>query len=160
MSQATPGSTSLRQVMFGLCAAVIIALTLPAQAVEAALEPLEIVTSTGAHQFQVEVARTTRERERGLMDRRSMPRNQGMLFDFHIEQTVTMWMKNTYLPLDMIFVARNGRVTALQQNAVPMSETIIPSGPPAYAVIELNGGVAQEIGLEVGNLVRHPTFKP
>jgi uncharacterized membrane protein (UPF0127 family) len=146
--------------MFGLCAAVIIALTLPAQAVEAALEPLEIVTSTGAHQFQVEVARTTRERERGLMDRRSMPRNQGMLFDFHIEQTVTMWMKNTYLPLDMIFVARNGRVTALQQNAVPMSETIIPSGPPAYAVIELNGGVAQEIGLEVGNLVRHPTFKP
>ncbi len=151
---------SLRHVIFGLCATVMFALTLPAQAVEPALEPLEIVTSTGTHQFQVEVARTMGERERGLMNRRSMPRDQGMLFDFHIEQTVAMWMKNTYIPLDMVFVARNGRVTAVQRNAVPFSETIIPSGPPAYAVIELNGGAAQEIGLKVGDLVRHPTFKP
>ncbi len=160
MSQATQRSTSLRQVMFVLCATVIVALTLAAEAAEVALEPLEIVTSTGAHKFQVEVARTMRERERGLMNRRSMPPDQGMLFDFHVEQPVTMWMKNTYIPLDMIFVARNGRITAVQRNAVPMSETIIPSGPPAYAVIELNGGAAQDIGAKVGDLVRHPTFKP
>jgi len=127
---------------------------------EAAAESLEFVTATGAHRFEIEMARTEREREVGLMYRRSMPRDHGMLFMFPSEQPVSMWMKNTYIPLDMVFVSRKGRVTNLARNAVPMSETIIPSGPPAFAVIELNAGAARAIGLDVGDQVRHPSFKP
>ena len=84
----------------------------PAQA--AGLEPLEIVTATGRHAFSVEVMRTEAEREKGLMFRRFMPADRGMLFDFKTEQTVMMWMKNTYLPLDMIFTSRNGTVTHIR----------------------------------------------
>jgi uncharacterized membrane protein (UPF0127 family) len=127
---------------------------------EAAAESLEFVTATGAHRFEIEMARTEREREVGLMYRRSMPRDHGMLFTFPSEQPVSMWMKNTYIPLDMVFVSRKGRVTNLARNAVPMSETIIPSGPPAFAVIELNAGAARAIRLDVGDQVRHPSFKP
>ncbi len=127
---------------------------------DAADESLEIVTATGSHRFQIEVARTERERQLGLMNRRSMPQNHGMLFLFPAEQPISMWMKNTYIPLDMIFVSRKGSVTGVAQDAVPMSEAIIPSGPPAYAVIELNAGAARAMGLAVGDQVRHPSFKP
>ena len=71
-----------------------------------------------------------------------------------------MWMKNTYVPLDMIFVSRGGRVAAIARDAVPMSETIIPSGSPAYAVIELNAGAARAMDLAVGDFVRHHAFVP
>ncbi len=93
------------------------------------------------------------------MERRSMPRDQGMLFDFHVEQPVSMWMKNTYIPLDMVFVSHRGRVTGVAENTTPLSEAIISSGAPAYAVIEFNAGVAHDIGLKVGDEVRHPAFK-
>ncbi len=83
-----------------------------------------------------------------------------MLFMFPSEQPVSMWMKNTYIPLDMVFVSRKGRVTSVARDAVPMSETVIPSGPPAFAVIELNAGAARAMGLDVGDQVRHPSFKP
>jgi hypothetical protein len=136
---------------------LLVALTIGAAA---AAESLEFVTATGAHRFEIEVARTEREREVGLMYRRSMPRDHGMLFTFPSEQPVSMWMKNTYIPLDMVFVSRKGRVTSVARDAVPMSETIIPSGPPAFAVIELNAGAARAIGLDVGDQVRHPRFKP
>ena len=128
------------------------------QAAEAALERLEIVTATGTHVFGVEVARTARERERGLMFRRSLPQDQGMLFLFDVERSVAMWMKNTYVPLDMIFVSRKGRVVSIARNAVPLSELIIPSVVSAYGVIELAAGAADAIGLAVGDSVRHPEF--
>jgi uncharacterized membrane protein (UPF0127 family) len=128
------------------------------RAAESGLERLEIVTTTGTHVFQVEAAKTPAQRAKGLMYRRSMPRDHGMLFDFHMEQTVLMWMKNTYIPLDMIFVSREGRVVSVAQDAEPLSEGVISSGKPAYAVIELNAGAARRIGLAAGDSVRHPIF--
>ena len=131
----------------------------PSRGAEAALERLDIVTSTGQHVFQVEVARTMAERARGLMYRRTMPEDQGMLFDFHVEDTVTMWMKNTYMPLDMIFVSRDGSVVSITEDAAPMSERVISSAGPAYAVIELNAGAARRIGVVAGDSVLHPAFQ-
>jgi len=129
------------------------------QAAQAQLERLEIVTATGAHAFDVEVARTDGERARGLMFRRSLPQDHGMLFLFESERPIAMWMKNTYISLDMVFVSRNGRVTSIAHGAVPLSETVIPSGGPVYAVVELAGGAADAIGLSVGDRVRHPGFE-
>jgi len=129
------------------------------KAAQAQLEPLEILTATGAHAFEVEVARSESERARGLMFRRSLPQDRGMLFLFESERPIAMWMKNTYVSLDMVFVSRNGRVRSIARGAVPMSESIIPSGGPVYAVIELAAGAADAIGLSVGDQVRHPGFE-
>jgi uncharacterized membrane protein (UPF0127 family) len=123
-------------------------------------EALRIVTATGAHDFQVEIARDEASRARGLMDRRFMPADHGMLFEFDSEEPEAFWMKNTYIPLDMIFISRTGIVTNIVANAEPLSERAIPSGPPCTAVLELNGGAAARIGLKVGDKVRHPFFKP
>lgn len=121
-------------------------------------EPLTIVTSSGAHEFRVEVARTMSDRAQGLMHRRSMPQDHGMLFDFGVEDTIAMWMKNTLIPLDMIFLSRHGLVTSVATDAVPFSEAVISSNGPAYAVIELNAGVARKIGIAPGDRVQHKTF--
>ncbi len=125
---------------------------------EAALQRLEFVTDSGSHVFRVELADTPAERAKGLMFRRAMPEDHGMLFDFHTETPVMMWMKNTYIPLDMVFVSRNGVVARIAEDAKPMSESIIDGGQ-AYAVIELNAGAARKIGLKPGDVVRHPAFK-
>jgi uncharacterized membrane protein (UPF0127 family) len=122
------------------------------------LERLEIVTASGTHEFSVEVMRSGPQRERGLMFRRSLPPKRGMLFDFATERPVMMWMKNTYLPLDMIFIGRAGKVVGLAENTEPLSEKIIPSGAPAYGVLEVNAGTAARIGLRIGDSVRHPLF--
>jgi uncharacterized protein len=124
------------------------------------LEALQIVTATGTHDFQVEIARDEASRARGLMDRRFMPADHGMLFEFDREAPEAFWMKDTYIPLDMIFISRAGVVTNIVANAEPLSEHAIPSGPPCMAVLELNGGAAATIGLKVGDKVRHPFFKP
>ena len=124
------------------------------------LDSLEIATSTGRHAFQVEIADNDATRERGLMDRRYMAPDHGMLFEFDRDEPATFWMKNTYIPLDMIFIARSGAVTRIVANAEPLSERAIPSGPPCMGVLELNGGAAARIGLKVGDKVRHPFFKP
>jgi uncharacterized membrane protein (UPF0127 family) len=126
---------------------------------EAPLQRVEIDTTSGAHVFQVEIARSAAERERGLMDRRSMDPDHGMLFDFQREQPVIFWMKDTYIPLDMIFVGRTGRVVAIKHDAKPMDETLIPSGAPTLGVIELNAGVAEAIGLKLGDQVKNPIFQ-
>ena len=125
-----------------------------------ALEPLTIATATGNHVFSVESATTPAARERGLMYRSFMPMDRGMLFEFDRDGPVSFWMKNTYIPLDMVFIGRNGKVTRVVDRAEPFSETPIPSGGPCAAVLELNGGVAAAIGLMVGDTVRHPFFKP
>ena len=124
------------------------------------LDSLEIVTATGRHVFQVEIANNDATREHGLMDRRYMAADHGMLFEFDREAPVSFWMKNTYIPLDMIFIAPSGVVTHIATNAEPLSERVIPSGGPCIAVLELNGGAAASIGLKVGDKVRHPFFKP
>ena len=124
------------------------------------LEALQIVTASGTHDFKVEVAADDASRERGLMNRRFMPADHGMLFEFQQDAPVAFWMKNTYIPLDMIFLSPAGVVTRIEANAEPLSERVIPSGPPCVAVLEVNGGVAASIGLKAGDRVRHPFFKP
>lgn len=135
--------------LFGLAAA-------PARAAEA-LEPLTIRSANGPHVFQVEVMRTDEQRMRGLMFRRYLPEDRGMLFDFKSEQPVSMWMKNTYLPLDMLFIGRDGAVTGIAENAEPMSERIIPGGT-VLGVLEINAGMAAKLGLKVGDRAQHPMF--
>jgi uncharacterized membrane protein (UPF0127 family) len=127
---------------------------------EPSLERLQIVTATGVHELSVEVARTSKERAKGLMFRRSLPKDRGMLFDFQAEQMMCMWMKNTYSPLDMICVSRTGRVVSVAERAEPMSERTISSGAPAYAVIEANAGTAKRFAVSAGDVVRHPIFGP
>jgi uncharacterized protein len=122
-------------------------------------DSLEIDTATGRHAFQVEIADNDASRERGLMDRRYMAADHGMLFEFMSDAPQSFWMKNTYIPLDMIFIASSGIVTHIAANAEPLSERVIPSGGPCIAVLELNGGTAASIGLKVGDKVRHPFFK-
>jgi uncharacterized membrane protein (UPF0127 family) len=130
-----------------------------------ALESLTVVTDPkGAHAadhaLSVEVMRTEAEREHGLMDRRYLPADRGMLFQFDKVQSVLMWMKDTYIPLDMIFISRDGVVTHIHENAEPMSEAIISSNGPVFGVLEVNAGYARKIGLKPGDLVRHSLFKP
>jgi uncharacterized membrane protein (UPF0127 family) len=126
---------------------------------EDGLEPLEITTSTGDHAFEVEIAKDDAARERGLMFRRFMPADRGMLFEFDRDEPVGFWMKNTYIKLDMIFIAPDGAVTRVASNAEPLSEKVIYSGGPCLAVLELNGGVAAEIGLRPGDRVKAAFFK-
>jgi uncharacterized membrane protein (UPF0127 family) len=123
-------------------------------------DKLEIMTSTGAHVFSVEVVRNEADREKGLMYRRFMPADRGMLFDFKREEPVTFWMKNTYIPLDMIFISKAGIVVSIAANAEPLSEAVIPSGGPCYGVLEVNAGVAARISLKAGDQVRHAIFAP
>lgn len=130
----------------------------PACATEAGTEPLTIVTSSGPHAFAVEVMRTPAQLEKGLMFRRFLPADRGMLFDFKVEQPVMMWMKNTYLSLDMIFIGKSGRVISIAADTEPLSEHIIPSGGPVLAVLEVNAGTAAKIGLKVGDKVRNQLF--
>jgi uncharacterized membrane protein (UPF0127 family) len=139
--------------------AVLLAFVPPALAQEATLEPLEIATSSGQHSFSVEVMRTDEQRARGLMNRRFMAQDRGMLFDFKREEPVAMWMKNTYLSLDMVFIDKSGKVVNIAENTEPLSERIIPSAGPVLAVLELNAGTARRIGLKPGDRLRHSLFK-
>ncbi|WP_158807601.1 DUF192 domain-containing protein [Beijerinckia sp. L45] len=123
------------------------------------LEKLEIDTASGPHILQVEVMRTQPELEKGLMFRRFLPKDRGMLFDFKVEKPVEMWMKNTYISLDMVFIGHDGHVVGIARDAEPLSETIIPSGAPAFGVLEVNAGEAAAIGLKIGDAVHHPLFK-
>ncbi|MEA2758384.1 MAG: uncharacterized protein QOH65_997 [Methylobacteriaceae bacterium] len=122
------------------------------------LETLEIVTSDGTHGFTVEVMRTPEQLAKGLMFRRYMPDDRGMLFDFKAEQPVQFWMKNTYLPLDMIFISRAGKIVSIRENAEPLSENLIPSGAPVVAVLEVNAGTAARIHARRGDMVRASIF--
>ena len=124
----------------------------------ASIQPLEIVTKTGVHVFSVEMATTEEEKTTGLMYRKELPEGKGMLFDFSPEQEVSMWMKNTYIPLDMIFIRADGRILRIAENTEPLSTKIIPSGGLAKGVLEVIGGTAQKYGIQPGDRVAHPLF--
>jgi uncharacterized membrane protein (UPF0127 family) len=130
---------------------------LPAAA-EEALEKLEVVTSAGTYPISVEVMRTPEQLAQGLMFRRYMPDDRGMLFDFKTEQPVQFWMKNTYLPLDMIFISKAGKIVSIAENAEPLSEKLIPSGGPVLGVLEVNAGTAARIHARSGDTVRASIF--
>ena len=124
----------------------------------ASIQPLEIVTKSGVHVFSVEMATTEEEKTTGLMYRKELADGKGMLFDFSPEQEVSMWMKNTYIPLDMIFIRADGRILRIAQNTEPMSTKIIPSGGLAKGVLEVIAGTAQKYGIQPGDRVGHPLF--
>lgn len=127
-------------------------------ALAAEVQPLEIVTKSGVHVFSVEIATTEQERATGLMYRKELAEGRGMLFDFSPEQNVQMWMKNTYIPLDMIFIRSDGRILRIAENTEPQSEKIIPSGGLAKGVLEVIGGTARKYGIVPGDRVAHPLF--
>lgn len=135
---------------------VLAFLALPAAAVDKGT--LEIVTKTGVHVFSVEVVANDSDRAKGLMFRKELPEGQGMLFDFQRDQEIAMWMKNTYIPLDMIFITANGRILRIAENTEPLSERIIPSGGPVRGVLEVIGGTARKLGIAPGDRVAHPMF--
>jgi uncharacterized membrane protein (UPF0127 family) len=131
---------------------------LPPGARAAELETLEIVSKSGVQVFAVEVMRTNEDRAKGLMYRRELPEGRGMLFDFSPEQPVSMWMKNTYLSLDMIFIRADGRILRIAEKTTPESEAIISSGGPVRGVLEVIAGTAKKYGLAPGDRVAHPLF--
>lgn len=136
----------------------IFAARAPALAQE--FEKLTIVTAGGARQsFEVEVMRNDADRARGLMFRRMLPADRGMLFDFGREEEVSMWMQNTYIPLDMLFIKRDGTIGRIAANAEPLSTRTIPSGGPVLGVLEINGGEAAKRGIKAGDRVEHSLFK-
>jgi uncharacterized membrane protein (UPF0127 family) len=125
----------------------------------AATQGLDIVTTAGkvAH-FKVEFVDTEPTRERGLMYRKSLAPDAGMLFDFKTPQQVSFWMKNTLIPLDMLFIDQSGRISNIYREATPLSLAPIPSDGPIRGVLEIPGGRAQELGIMAGDKVRHPIF--
>jgi uncharacterized membrane protein (UPF0127 family) len=122
------------------------------------LEPLEIVTKSGVRSFQVEMARTDEELSRGLMYRRELPEGRGMLFDFRQDRPVGMWMKNTYISLDMLFIRSDGTIIKIAERTKPHSLENITSGLPVRAVLEIVGGSARTFGIRPGDKVVHPMF--
>ncbi|OCX64698.1 hypothetical protein BFP70_11160 [Thioclava sp. SK-1] len=112
-------------------------------------------TDNGAQRIAIEVAQTADERARGLMFRDSMPQQAGMLFVYPREHDVAFWMKNTLIPLDMVFMDHSGTVVDLHENARPHDETPIPSAQPAQFVLEVNAGQARALGLLPGAIMAH-----
>lgn len=123
-----------------------------------ATSELTIISKTGPHRFTVEVAATPAQMEQGLMFRRALADNAGMLFDFKQPTMATMWMRNTLIPLDMLFVDAQGRIVNIHERAVPESDNVIPAAAPVRAVIELNGGTAARLGIAPGDKVEHSVF--
>ena len=148
------------------CAGAILAGLLPFTAVAVPTSPngklpvstLVIDSGHGARKFQVEVAADPDSQEKGLMFRKSMAPDAGMLFDFHKPDFQTFWMKNTILPLDMIFIRADGTISSIAPNATPQSETPIPSYEPVRAVLEINGGRAAQLGILPGDHVHAAIF--
>ena len=119
---------------------------------------LTIETSAGTREFDIELALTPDQKQRGLMLRKELGPYQGMLFDFGEPRPITMWMANTLIPLDMVFIAPDGTVKHIHANAQPLSTRTIESGGPAKAVLEINGGAARMLGIKPGDVVRHAMF--
>lgn len=116
-------------------------------------------TATGDYAFTVEVVDTPETRAKGLMFRQSLAKDAGMLFDFQREQQTAFWMQNTFIPLDMIFIAPDGVVKTIHVNAKPHDTTSIPSQVPVQFVLEIPGGRSVEIGLKPGDRIEHPRMK-
>jgi len=132
---------------------------LPAWALESfGVSELTIQTAGGPQKFAIELALSDAQMEQGLMFRRSLAPNAGMLFDFKSPTNVSMWMKNTVIPLDMLFLDGHGRIIDIHERAVPYSTDIIAAKAPARYVIELNGGTAARLGIKPGDQVTSPAI--
>jgi uncharacterized membrane protein (UPF0127 family) len=153
------GPRRLRTQPWLLVAAVVVLCWFSGlEARAASIQPLEIVTKSGVQFFSVEMATTDEEKTTGLMYRKELPDGKGMLFDFSPEQQVSMWMKNTYISLDMIFIRADGRILRIAENTEPQSTSIISSGGLAKGVLEVIAGTAKKYGIQPGDRVGHPLF--
>lgn len=123
-------------------------------------DTLTLKTTSGDKVLEIELAETPEQQMRGLMFRRSLPDNFGMLFPYAPPREITMWMKNTYVSLDMVFIKSDGRIHRIEYAATPHSEETISSGAVCAAVLELPAGAAQRYDLKAGDLVLHPLFTP
>jgi uncharacterized membrane protein (UPF0127 family) len=140
----------------GSTVAFLLLVLLLSGAARAAADTVEIVTRNGVHVFQVELALTDEQRSRGLMHRRELPEGRGMLFDFRTDQMVSMWMQNTYVSLDMIFIRSDGRITHIAEGTTPLSTRVISSNGPVRFVLEVVAGTARKFGIRQGDRVGHP----
>lgn len=138
--------------------ACLAAMSLPALADPMEVTPLTIIGAESNHAFMVEVANDRDEISFGLMERESMDVDKGMLFDFDPPREPSMFMKNTLIPLDMLFIAEDGSIEMIARNTVPGSLRTISPGVAVRAVLELNGGQAAELGIQPGDTVQHPLF--
>ena len=125
---------------------------------ECLVDRVELRNDQSLIRFDIELAVTPKERSRGLMYRESMPSRSGMLFIFDPPQAVSFWMKNTLIPLDMIFVDRTGMVTRVHENAIPGDLSSIAGGDSVYAVLEINAGLANRYAIRPGTQLRHEVF--
>ncbi|MGH8295986.1 MAG: DUF192 domain-containing protein [Steroidobacteraceae bacterium] len=114
---------------------------------------LDIVSHGHRHRFEVWIANTTERQEQGLMFVRDLPANEGMLFPQSSPQVAHFWMKNTFIPLDMVFVGEDNRIAKIIANAKPFSLAVLSSDVPVIAVLEIGGGVAKPLGIHVGDRV-------
>jgi uncharacterized protein len=130
----------------------------PLKAVPAAAEPLVIITAAGRKTLHVEIADTPSEQALGLMYRTQLADDHGMIFLHPGPRELTMWMRNTYIPLDMVFIKADGRVHRIEVKTQPMSEAVIASGGEVTAVLELAGGAAERLGLKPGDTIVHRHF--
>ncbi|MCK5908363.1 MAG: DUF192 domain-containing protein [Caulobacter sp.] len=129
-----------------------------ARAAQAKLETVEVVTGRGRARFQVEIAATQAEQARGLMFRKSLAPDRGMLFTYKRPQPAAYWMKNTLIPLDIIYIQPDGRILSIVRNARPHDETPLPSGGLVLGVLEIAGGRAAQLGILPGDRVLHRIF--
>jgi uncharacterized protein len=121
-------------------------------------EPFVVATRQGPIDLRLEIADEPQERQQGLMHRRSLAQRSGMLFDFERDGPVSMWMRNTYIPLDMLFIDGRGVIVHIEARTEPLSEATIFAGQHVRGVIELEGGAAEMLGIEVGDVVARPVF--
>ena len=122
-------------------------------------ETLTLISGSGRTEISTEIAMTEPEQAQGLMFRTGMAENDGMLFVYDKPQDLSMWMHNTYLPLDMVFMRADGTIARIEANAEPLSDRVIASGSPVKAVLELKAGTAQRLGLKAGDKVDSPALK-
>jgi uncharacterized membrane protein (UPF0127 family) len=156
----------VKQLLMGL--GLVLLLALPVARAQRAVEPLSAfpqsllsirTSNNSVINFKIWTADTPDRDEQGLMFVRDMDLHAGMLFVFPKNERVTMWMKNTYIPLDMLFMNRRGVIEYIAANTTPFSEAIIGPNTPEFAVLELNGGACERLGINVGDTVLHASFK-
>ncbi len=146
--------------LIGVAAAAAAISVAPPAIARMQVEKLGVAPASGGapRVFSIEVARTDQEKAVGLMFRTRLTDQQGMLFHYGGERVLTMWMRNTYIPLDMLFIRSDGTVHRIEASARPLSEQIISSEAPVAAVLEIPGGAAARLGLKAGDRVLHPLF--
>lgn len=150
----------MRRLLMAVAAVILVSGCSPAEQPQTGLPKTEIVidTANGPVRLKVEIAATEESRRKGLMFRATLGADEGMLFDFHREQLAAFWMKDTILPLDMVFIRADGTVSTIAENAVPYSQEPVPSSEPVQAVLEINAGQARVLGITTGEKVHAKIF--